>query len=145
MRPMRTEQWVNSGTPTRHDSLRNVRNAPGDGMRAVLGKKSRFAEEKEWEEICRLMDQAATKAYPHARENDSRWRMVNGKEKHGGHDKQCVDGDVRVEVVNGYSRDHDQYTTDIKVFHRDPSIKQHLHVVFDERGRKIVNEWRDDH
>lgn len=92
-----------------------------------------------------LMAQAALRAwsnYQSQREADSRWRDSGGGR---GHSTQYRDGDVQVEVVNGYSRDLDQYTTDIKIIHRDPRITQHLHVVFDELGNEIVNEWRDNH
>lgn len=90
-----------------------------------------------------LMALAALRAYKDYRREQSRWR--EGATKRGGHDKQYIDGDVKVLVVNGFSDDENEYTTDIKVIHRDPSIKQHLHVVFDEQGNELVNEWRDNH
>lgn|GEM_PF-4978205 len=91
-----------------------------------------------------LMAQAALQAwrdYQDARQADARWRSDGTQ----GHDTQYDDGEIRVRVVNGYSRDYDQYTTDIKVSHLDPAITQHLHVVYGEHGQEIMNEWRDDH
>lgn len=57
---------------------------------------------------------------------------------------QYLDDEVRVVVRNGYSSDRDCYTTEIKVFHRDPNIHEHLHVVFDDRGQIIFENWRAD-
>ena len=105
--------------------------------RKLLGQET-LAEQS----VCEgLMAQAALRAfrdYQDRREADSRWR------DDGGHGKaiQFEDDEVRVEVVNGYSRDYDQYTTDIKVMHRDSRASHHLHVIYDERGREIMNEWR---
>ncbi len=95
-----------------------------------------------WAQLQGLMAQAALRAYKDSRREQSRWR--EGSAKRGGHDKQYIDGDVKVLVVNGYSDDTDEYTTDIKIIHRDRRITQHLHVVFDEQGNEIVNEWNDN-
>lgn len=91
-----------------------------------------------------LMAQAALRAfrnYQEQRESDSRWREDGSR----GKSLQYEDGDVRVEVVNGYSQDTDEYTTDIKVIHRDSRVTEHLHVIYDEQGKEIMNEWRPNH
>lgn len=59
--------------------------------------------------------------------------------------EQYRDSNVRVTVKNNWNRDSHTWTTDIIVAPRDRSIKQHLHIVFDEWGNEIVNEWRDNH
>jgi len=61
-----------------------------------------------------------------------------------GRDVQYEDNTCRVEIKNGYSRDHDQYTTDAIVYMRDPNVPGHLHIIFDEQGRELYRQWNDD-
>lgn len=57
---------------------------------------------------------------------------------------QYKDEDVKVEVRSGHDRDYNAYVTEIFVFHRDPAITQHLHVVIDEHGNELMNRYRAD-
>jgi|GEM_PF-3425822 len=86
--------------------------------------------------------QRALRAYQEAREESSRWRIVDGMEKRGGRDVQYRDGQLVVEVLNGYSRDYDEYTTDVIVTYPDEPDNLHMHIVFDENGRTITEHWK---
>ena len=56
---------------------------------------------------------------------------------------QHLDPDVRVTVRNNWNRDHHVWTTDVIVAPRDHTGDR-LHIVFDERGNEIVNEWHKE-
>lgn len=72
------------------------------------------------------------------RESLSRYRQDGTR----GRD-EWIEGNLKISVVNGYSSDYDAYTTDILVIPLDGSTKQKLHVIFDEDGNEIFNEWHD--
>lgn len=61
----------------------------------------------------------------------------------GKRDIQYEDEGYKVKVTNGYSRDLDRYTTDIIIVPRfNNPYGHHQHVIFDEYGNEIMNEWR---
>jgi hypothetical protein len=58
----------------------------------------------------------------------------------GGSHSQYDDGDVKVEIRNGYHRDGDVWTSDIILVDRQ-SGKEHLHLVIDEQGKTVHEKW----
>lgn len=52
------------------------------------------------------------------------------------------DSDLVIKTQSGWSRDHRCKTTDILIFPRDNSGNR-LHIVYDERGNEILNEWHE--
>jgi hypothetical protein len=71
-------------------------------------------------------------------------RVFRESQKQKGRDVQFVEDGINVLVKNGYSRQYDEYTTDVIV--TDPARRdEHLHVVFGEDGREIFNDWRPNH
>lgn len=61
-----------------------------------------------------------------------------------GRDLQYEDEDCEVRVKMGYNRDHGCYVTDIIVKPKgDGWHGSHQHVIIDEQGNEIMNEWRD--
>lgn len=91
----------------------------------------------------RLMAQAVLQAfrdYQTRREADSRWKTdeITGRERQAGR-KEWYDGDLKISVIDGYSRDYDRYVTDILIFPRDVAGNQH--VIIDENGNTLLNEW----
>jgi hypothetical protein len=92
-----------------------------------------------------LMAQAALKAwrdYQSRREADSRWATdeITGRERKVGRN-EWYDGDMKVSVIDGYSRDYDRYVTDILIFPRDVQGRQH--VLVDGDGNVLLNEWHE--
>lgn len=92
-----------------------------------------------------LMAQAALKAfrdYQSRREADSRWKTdeITGRERKVGR-SEWYDGDIRVSVIDGYSRDYDRYVTDIILAPRD--VRGNQHVLIDGDGNVLLNEWHD--
>jgi hypothetical protein len=60
-----------------------------------------------------------------------------------GRNVQYRDGDLEVLVKVGYNADHDCYVTDIIVKPLGHGHHgSHQHVIIDERGNEIMNEWR---
>lgn len=86
---------------------------------------------------CALIALESFKKYQAKREANSRYRPDGSR----GRD-EWTDGEFIISVTNGYSRDRDEYTTDVLVIPRDADGAK-LHVVFDERGNEIVNEWHE--
>lgn len=61
-----------------------------------------------------------------------------------GRDTQFESHGIKVRVKNGYSRRFDRYTTDIVLIDpRRPS--EHLHLVLDDNGNEIHNQWTKNH
>jgi hypothetical protein len=64
--------------------------------------------------------------------------------KRGGRVHQFKDGEVEVTVTDSYNRDRDAYDTDVIVKPLGHGWGgQHQHVIIDESGRILMNEWRD--
>jgi len=57
---------------------------------------------------------------------------------------QYSDQDVTVKVTSGWSRRDHRVTTDIIVADRH-NREEHLHIVLDEFGNELINEWRRNH
>lgn len=57
-----------------------------------------------------------------------------------GRDLQYLDNDFRVEVKNGYDRDHRCPVTDILIFPRDGSGDRY-HVIIDEDGNELYRGY----
>lgn len=61
-----------------------------------------------------------------------------------GRDVQFDSDGVKVLVKNGFSRRFNRYTTDIVLI--DPGrAGEHLHIVLDEQGTEIHQEWTANH
>jgi len=61
-----------------------------------------------------------------------------------GRDAQYRDGDLEVLVKVNYNRDRDCYVTDIIVKPLGGGWHgSHQHVIIDEDGRELMNEWRE--
>jgi hypothetical protein len=86
---------------------------------------------------CALIAHEAFRKYQAKRENNSRYRPDGSR----GRD-EWTDGEFTISVTNGYSRDRDEYTTDILVIPHDAGGAK-LHVLFNERGDEILNEWHE--
>lgn len=69
----------------------------------------------------------------------ARWIAAAGREL------QYIDGDAKVQVTSGWSRDHKCDTTDIIVTHRAKGGKEHLHIVFDDYGNVLHESWTGNH
>ena len=123
----------------------------GSGMNPIITQQyvhaahdRRMAHEAS-QSMAGLFAQAALRAfreYQAGREEQSRWRTVDGVETSGGRDVQYTDGNYSVKVLNGYSRDSDSYTTDVVVTDRHTPGNLHMHVVFDEDGKIITEHWK---
>lgn len=73
---------------------------------------------------------------------DEAYRRIQSKYQPGPADLQYLDGDYRVEVKSGYSFDHGRPTTEIFIFPRQGHSSSHWHIVIDDRGNEIMNQWR---
>ena len=61
-----------------------------------------------------------------------------------GRDVQFKSNGITVKVKNGYSRQYDQFTTDIILI--DPGRPgEHLHYILDENGNEIYARWTQNH
>ena len=78
------------------------------------------------------MGQVARFAYKRAREEDGR----------GPEDIQYLDDELRITVRSSYSRRNDIFTTEVLVYIRADKTGSHHHLVIDENGRVIFDEWR---
>lgn len=67
----------------------------------------------------------------------ARWIAASNS---GGRQLQYVGDDARVQVQSGWSRDHQCDTTDCIVTHRTKGGKEHLHIVFSDRGDVICED-----
>lgn len=71
------------------------------------------------------------------------YRRVQGKYQSAPADLQYLDGDYRVTVKSGYGFDQDSPTTEILIYpRRDNPSGSHWHIVIDDQGNEIMNEWR---
>lgn len=60
-------------------------------------------------------------------------------------DTQYNGVDFTVKVQSGYDRDHVCYTTNILVIPRQNNPRgSHQHIVFDEHGNELFNQWREN-
>jgi hypothetical protein len=81
-----------------------------------------------------LIAVAVRRAY----QNNRTWRAQGRREV------QYEDGDFTVKVRSGYSRDSDADVTDIMIIPRHDNPRgSHQHVIIDEDGNEIMNEWRE--
>lgn len=81
-----------------------------------------------------LMAVAIRRAYQDFRTEQARGRR----------ELQYRDGDLEVRVRSDYNRDHDCDVTDIVVIPRHDNPRgSHQHVIIDENGNELMNEWRD--
>lgn len=72
------------------------------------------------------------------------YRRVQSKFQPGRPDLQYLDGDYRVTVRSGYSFDSDAATTEILIYPRSDNPKgSHWHIVINDKGNEIMNEWRE--
>ena len=58
---------------------------------------------------------------------------------------QYTTADANIKVSSGWSRDLRQPVTDIVVKPKHGNTKEHLHVVIDQYGNTIYEQWNDDH
>lgn len=74
---------------------------------------------------------------------DRAYRRVQAKYQPGQADLQYLDGEYRVTVKSGYGFDQDAATTEILIYPRqDNPSGSHWHIVIDDHGTEIMNEWR---
>lgn len=108
---------------------------------------SQYLHGPAWREFQGLMAQAALKAwrdYQALREGDSRRKIdpISGGDVHAGR-SEWRDGDVAISIVDGYSRDYDRYVTDIVLAPTTGPYRGRQHVIIDEQGNVLLNEWHE--
>lgn len=75
---------------------------------------------------------------------DRAYRKVQSKYQPDSAKLQYLDGDYRVEVKSGYSFDEGRLTTEVFIYPRHNNPRgSHQHVVIDEHGNELMNEWRE--
>lgn len=58
---------------------------------------------------------------------------------------QFEDDDVRVTIEEGFDADYQTWVNSIYIFHRDPSIREHVHAIFrTDTGEELLCERHDD-
>ena len=71
------------------------------------------------------------------------YRHVQAKFQSAPADLQYLDGEYRVTVRSGYSFDRGRATTEILIYPRQNNASgSHWHIVIDDQGNEIMNEWR---
>lgn len=101
--------------------------------RSQLGRET-LAQRDARERMEGLMAVAIRRAYQDHRASEAQV----------GRSVQYRDGDLEVLVKVGYNRDHDCYVTDIIVKPLGEGWHgSHQHVIIDENGRELMNEWRE--
>ncbi len=71
------------------------------------------------------------------------YRRVQSKYQPAPADLQYLDGEYRVTVRSGYGFKQDEPTTEILIYpRRDNPSGSHWHIVIDDQGNEIMNEWR---
>jgi len=86
----------------------------------------------------RLASQVGRVAMGDSQLSEMARRAYRQAQTRGKRDLQYQEDGITVKVKNGYSRDGDDYTTDIILI--DPGRPgEHLHIVFDSRGNEIFN------
>ena len=59
-----------------------------------------------------------------------------------GREEVIEENGITLKIKNGFDHRSGELTTDILVFDKDDN-SGHWHLVVDERGKLIINEWRD--
>ena len=113
------------------EAARRMRKAKYDAD-AALRAKHRSEEQKRMMRLGDVAHKVARRQYSLERQSKAET----------GRRIQYVDSGCRVEVKNGYSRDRDEYTTDILVFDRSQPDGGHVHLELNEEGEVIVDHWR---
>lgn len=103
----------------------------------LMGKGPNYAKkrrEQQSRDFQGLMAVAIRRAY-----QENRTRRGRGKEE-----IQYQDGMFTVKVRSDYNRDHDCDVTNILIFPRKENPNgSHQHVIIDENGNMLMNEWRE--
>jgi hypothetical protein len=59
--------------------------------------------------------------------------------------EQFRDDEIRVTVQQGFDRDYQTNVVNIYIYHRDPSIHEHVHAIFrEDTGEELMCEYHPD-
>ncbi|MGD8373577.1 MAG: hypothetical protein PVI21_01835 [Candidatus Woesebacteria bacterium] len=130
--------------------LRDLGNGVKDGLKSIVTGKPALQVRRERKELERRaarvealrnkMGDAAWKVYQDEKRKIARLNDRGTKTP----SIQYQDTDAKIKVSSGYSGSYDCWVADIKVINRDPEFHEHLHIIIDEWGEVIYEQWNND-